>query len=232
MIFGTLVALVAYQSFYPVCLMVPGILFFMQNDSHNLKAALLKPLLSFLVSLGLLMVVSAEVAGGWEFLEATYGFMWVARDVFVCCSIEDGDCFVILYWLLRWDKRLVWRYLIAVYFNCSLHKDPKNQMTQTPNKNFCTSIFQPGSTRPHAQHRTLLVLLHWDVWALPALFPGDIPNQCLCLCTPLGDTTKEGPSAPGYCIASIHGCLQELSSFGRCGYISIPPAHVEALVPL
>ncbi|XP_037801064.1 phosphatidylinositol glycan anchor biosynthesis class U protein-like [Penaeus monodon] len=81
MIFGTLVALVAYQSFYPICLMVPGILFFMQNDSHNLKAALLKPLLSFLVSLGLLMVISAEIAGGWEFLEATYGFILAAPDL-------------------------------------------------------------------------------------------------------------------------------------------------------
>ncbi|XP_042856393.1 phosphatidylinositol glycan anchor biosynthesis class U protein-like [Penaeus japonicus] len=79
--FGTLVALVAYQSFYPICLMVPGILFFMQNDRNNLKAALLKPLVSFSVSLGLLMVISAEIAGGWEFLEATYGFILAAPDL-------------------------------------------------------------------------------------------------------------------------------------------------------
>lgn len=74
-VFGALVALVAYQSFYPMCLMVPGVLYFMQEDKDNQTSALIKPILSFLVSLLFLMIASAEIAGGWEFLEATYGFM-------------------------------------------------------------------------------------------------------------------------------------------------------------
>lgn len=71
-IFGGLIAIATYQSFYPVCLLVPGIISLVQENS---TLFLLKPLLSFAVSLGLLMIASAEVAGSWEFLEATYGFM-------------------------------------------------------------------------------------------------------------------------------------------------------------
>ncbi|KAG7169155.1 Tigger transposable element-derived protein 1-like 181, partial [Homarus americanus] len=71
-LFGGLVALATYQSFYPVCLMVPGIIQFTQRSSST--SSLVKPLMSFILSLGLLMVISAEITGGWEFLEATYGF--------------------------------------------------------------------------------------------------------------------------------------------------------------
>lgn len=72
-LFGGLVAVATYQSFYPVCLLVPGIISLVQEK--NSIAALVKPLLSFAVSLVLLMMVSVEIAGSWEFLEATYGFM-------------------------------------------------------------------------------------------------------------------------------------------------------------
>lgn len=72
-LFGGLVAVATYQSFYPVCLLVPGIISLVQE--RNSTSALLKPLLSFAASLGLLMMLSAEVTGSWEFLEATYGFM-------------------------------------------------------------------------------------------------------------------------------------------------------------
>ena len=72
-IFGGLVAVATYQSFYPVCLLVPGIINLVQEK--NSTSALVKPLLSFAASLLLLMMVSVEVAGSWEFLEATYGFM-------------------------------------------------------------------------------------------------------------------------------------------------------------
>lgn len=72
-LFGGLVAVATYQSFYPVCLLVPGIISLVQEK--NSISALVKPLLSFAVSLGLLMMVSAEITGSWEFLEATYGFM-------------------------------------------------------------------------------------------------------------------------------------------------------------
>lgn len=88
-LFGGLVAVATYQSFYPVCLLVPGVISLVQENSTS---ALLKPLLSFVTSLGLLMVASAEIAGSWEFLEATYGFMWVSFEGFICI-IRFGSCF-------------------------------------------------------------------------------------------------------------------------------------------
>ncbi|XP_068218805.1 phosphatidylinositol glycan anchor biosynthesis class U protein [Palaemon carinicauda] len=78
-LFGGLIALSTYQSFYPICLMVPGVLHFTQVQQS--KSALVKPLLSFFCTLGVLMVLSAEIAGGWEFLEATYGFILAAPDL-------------------------------------------------------------------------------------------------------------------------------------------------------
>ncbi|XP_050716806.1 phosphatidylinositol glycan anchor biosynthesis class U protein-like isoform X1 [Eriocheir sinensis] len=78
LVFGGLVAVATYQSFYPVCLLVPGIISLVQEDSTS---ALMKPLLSFLSSLGILMIASVEVAGSWEFLEATYGFILAAPDL-------------------------------------------------------------------------------------------------------------------------------------------------------
>lgn len=78
-LFGGLVAVATYQSFYPVCLLVPGIISLVQE--RNSTSALVKPLLSFGVSLGLLMMMSAEVTGSWEFLEATYGFILAAPDL-------------------------------------------------------------------------------------------------------------------------------------------------------
>ncbi|XP_071538949.1 phosphatidylinositol glycan anchor biosynthesis class U protein [Panulirus ornatus] len=79
LLFGGLVALATYQSIYPVCLMVPGIIHFTYKS--NSTSSLMKPLMSFIVSLGLLMVISAEISGGWEFLEATYGFILAAPDL-------------------------------------------------------------------------------------------------------------------------------------------------------
>lgn len=43
----------------------------------------------------------------------------------------------------------IWLLCILIVL-CTKIPTFKNQMTQTPKKNFCTSIFQPGSTRPHA----------------------------------------------------------------------------------
>ncbi|XP_069942881.1 phosphatidylinositol glycan anchor biosynthesis class U protein isoform X1 [Cherax quadricarinatus] len=78
-LFGGLVALCTYQSFYPICLIVPGILHF--TKGNNPAIFVTKLLMSFTVSLGLLMVMSAEIAGGWDFLEATYGFILAAPDL-------------------------------------------------------------------------------------------------------------------------------------------------------
>lgn len=79
-LFGALVALSTYQSFYPVCLIVPGLLHFAREggkNASNSSSSALKPLVSFVVTLIGLLLVSAEIAGDWQFLEATYGFMYV-----------------------------------------------------------------------------------------------------------------------------------------------------------
>ncbi|KAK7083243.1 hypothetical protein SK128_001429 [Halocaridina rubra] len=80
-LFGALVALATYQSFYPICLLVPGILHFTRDDQNYLKSSVIKSLLSFCITLVLLMLASAEITGGWEFIEATYGFILSAPDL-------------------------------------------------------------------------------------------------------------------------------------------------------
>ena len=71
MCFGMLLAACSYQNLYPVCLIVPGILQFRQES----YASVVKCLISFCATLTVLLLVSSEIAGGWNFLEATYGFM-------------------------------------------------------------------------------------------------------------------------------------------------------------
>lgn len=74
-------ALATYQAVYPVVILVPGLIALHQHHSGAKGAseegatAVVKSLLSFGASSALLLLVSAEFAGGWDFLEATYGFM-------------------------------------------------------------------------------------------------------------------------------------------------------------
>ncbi|CAL4063898.1 unnamed protein product, partial [Meganyctiphanes norvegica] len=78
MVFGCLIGLATYQSFYPVCLLVPGVLHFIQQLSGKV---LVRPIGAFLGSFILLLLISAEIAGSWEFIEATYGFILAAPDL-------------------------------------------------------------------------------------------------------------------------------------------------------
>ncbi|KAB7499588.1 Phosphatidylinositol glycan anchor biosynthesis class U protein [Armadillidium nasatum] len=74
--FGASLALVTYQSFYPICLLVPGIL-----EMGHSKKSVVKIFTSFLVTVYLLFFVSSEISGGWQFLTATYGFILSAPDL-------------------------------------------------------------------------------------------------------------------------------------------------------
>ncbi|XP_076064273.1 phosphatidylinositol glycan anchor biosynthesis class U [Oratosquilla oratoria] len=95
-LFGICTAIASYQSLYPVCLLVAGALHLAQPhnedktqesktsenlDKTELYAVSCRLLSSFAVTLGVLFVVSAEIAGGWDFLEATYGFILSAPDL-------------------------------------------------------------------------------------------------------------------------------------------------------
>ncbi|XP_018026844.1 phosphatidylinositol glycan anchor biosynthesis class U protein [Hyalella azteca] len=110
-LFGALVALATYQAVYPVVLLVPGLIALYQyhadpyhhncasapplpDSSKEVRSGALRPalqdhcvrilcrsLVSFVVTAALLLLVSAEIAGGWDFLEATYGFILSAPDL-------------------------------------------------------------------------------------------------------------------------------------------------------
>lgn len=91
LVFGSLVALATYQAVYPVVILVPGLIALHQHHSsaegggkggsEEGVTAVLKSLLAFGAASALLLLVSAEIAGGWDFLEATYGFILSAPDL-------------------------------------------------------------------------------------------------------------------------------------------------------
>jgi len=79
----SVLALATLQSFYPATLLVPASIYLAQaerNSSPECKQSLrassfIFTVVTFIAALLLLLYVSSELAGGWEFLHATYGFM-------------------------------------------------------------------------------------------------------------------------------------------------------------
>ncbi|KAF2357009.1 GPI transamidase subunit PIG-U [Trinorchestia longiramus] len=106
-IFGALVALATYQVVYPVVVLVPGLIALYQYhaDPYHRNCASAPPipdsyeerqqklasghcvrvlgrsLAASGAAAALLLLVSAEIAGGWHFIHATYGFILSAPDL-------------------------------------------------------------------------------------------------------------------------------------------------------
>jgi hypothetical protein len=70
-------ALATLQSLYPATLLVPASIYIAQAEGkQSLRpSAFILTAVTFIAALLLLLFISSELAGGWEFLHATYGFM-------------------------------------------------------------------------------------------------------------------------------------------------------------
>lgn len=81
----SVLALATLQSLYPATLLVPASIYLAQaerssslEDKQSLRASsCILTIVTFIAALLLLLYISSELAGGWEFLHATYGFMYV-----------------------------------------------------------------------------------------------------------------------------------------------------------
>lgn len=79
----SVLALATLQSLYPATLLVPASIYLAQAErtdslqgKHSLRASsFILTAVTFIAALLLLLYISSELAGGWEFLHATYGFM-------------------------------------------------------------------------------------------------------------------------------------------------------------
>lgn len=82
-VFGVLVALATYQAVYPAVILVPGLIALHEHHRSEARSALVvaQSLLTFILTGVALLLVSAELAGDWDFLEATYGFILSAPDL-------------------------------------------------------------------------------------------------------------------------------------------------------
>uniref|UniRef100_A0A2P2I1J7 Phosphatidylinositol glycan anchor biosynthesis class U protein-like n=1 Tax=Hirondellea gigas TaxID=1518452 RepID=A0A2P2I1J7_9CRUS len=95
-LFGALVAVVTYEAVYPAVILVPGLIALYQQQQDTATQGYCYPgkaspsggwsvvgksLLSCLATAAVLLLVSSEIAGGWDFIDATYGFILTAPDL-------------------------------------------------------------------------------------------------------------------------------------------------------
>lgn len=79
----SVLALATLQSLYPASLLIPASICLAQaersrrleDQQHLRTSSFILTVVTFIAALLLLLYVSSELAGGWEFLHATYGFM-------------------------------------------------------------------------------------------------------------------------------------------------------------
>lgn len=85
----SVLALATLQSLYPATLLVPASIYLAQaerssslEDKQSLRASsCILTVVTFIAALLLLLYVSSELAGSWEFLHATYGFILNVPDL-------------------------------------------------------------------------------------------------------------------------------------------------------
>jgi len=68
-------ALITYQTLYPIMLIVPFILSLCKGKENDHRRIVFSTVFIFLTFLFVLLYISAEICGDWSFLSATYGFI-------------------------------------------------------------------------------------------------------------------------------------------------------------
>lgn len=83
-----LIAVAAYETVYPVMLIVPAALFLADKElrdtglpSYMAAVSIIQTLVCFCSALALLLFVSNYAENSWEFLRSTYGFLMTVSDL-------------------------------------------------------------------------------------------------------------------------------------------------------
>ena len=141
----SMLALATFQSMYPAILLVPASVYLAQadkgkslDDKKPLKASsFIRTVIVFLAALILLIHISSQLAGGWDFLQATYGFMYVylnhcrsrrALTVLQCSRAPTAKQVKGFYWCFHGSPTLL-PWFFSLYSSAWSRKDVKAKLT-------------------------------------------------------------------------------------------------------